>query len=195
MMKVSSVRPGQWLQVDLDDLGKKIVGYLEEHYPDTLPVSFSLDVDPQEHRRKLIVTTRQQGTNRETILDTSFSMSNEFHALAKHVDALGADFTTNWKLIQQEQTLCEGGIEICVEKILETSRKGLNIQRYKGLGEMNPDQLWETTMNPENRTLLQVRVDDAVKSNEIFTVLMGDQVEPRREFIEENALEVRNLDI
>ena len=195
MMKVSSVRPGQWLQVDLDDLGKKIVGYLEEHYPDTLPVSFSLDVDPQEHRRKLIVTTRQQGTTRETILDTSFSMSNEFHALAKHVDALGADFTTNWKLIQQEQTLCEGGIEICVEKILETSRKGLNIQRYKGLGEMNPDQLWETTMNPENRTLLQVRVDDAVKSNEIFTVLMGDQVEPRREFIEENALEVRNLDI
>ena len=195
MMKVSNVRPGQWLQVDLDDLGKKIVSYLEEYYPDTLPASFSLDVDPQEHRRKLIITTRQQGTNRETILDTTFSMSNEFHALAKHVDALGADFTTNWKLIQQEQSLCEGGIESCVEKILETSRKGLNIQRYKGLGEMNPDQLWETTMNPENRTLLQVRVDDAVKSNEIFTVLMGDQVEPRREFIEENALEVRNLDI
>ena len=195
LMKVSDVRPGQWLQVDLDDLGQKIIGYLEANHPETLPASFRLDVDPEAHRRKLIVTTRQQGTNRETVLDTSFSMSNEFHALAKHVDALGADFTHDWKLIQQEQVLCDGPVESCVEKILETSRKGLNIQRYKGLGEMNPDQLWETTMNPENRTLLQVRVDDAVKSNEIFTVLMGDQVEPRREFIEENALEVRNLDI
>ena len=82
-----------------------------------------------------------------------------------------------------------------IEQIFALGKKGLTIQRYKGLGEMNPEQLWETTMNPETRTLLQVKIDDEVESDLIFTVLMGDQVEPRREFIYENALEVSNLDI
>jgi len=82
-----------------------------------------------------------------------------------------------------------------LDRVLAAAKKDLTIQRYKGLGEMNPEQLWETTMNPETRTLLEVRIDDAVETDEIFTVLMGDQVEPRRKFIEDNALDVRNLDI
>ncbi|MFA5757503.1 MAG: DNA gyrase subunit B, partial [Smithellaceae bacterium] len=82
-----------------------------------------------------------------------------------------------------------------VDHIINLGKKGLTIQRYKGLGEMNPEQLWETTMNPEKRTLLQVGVEDAVVADEIFITLMGDEVEPRREFIYQNAMYVSNLDI
>ncbi len=113
------------------------------------------------------------------------------------------------KITQREQVFGSGPYEVMVgeEKVLlesveelwtlaeKTVKKGLSVQRYKGLGEMNPEQLWETTMNPDTRTLLQVTLEDYTEADEIFSILMGDQVEPRREFIENNALFVKNLDI
>ena len=85
--------------------------------------------------------------------------------------------------------------EKLLDQLISKGKSGLTIQRYKGLGEMNPSQLWETTMNPEKRTLLKVRVEDVVEADGVFSVLMGDEVEPRRQFIYSNALEVKELDI
>jgi DNA gyrase subunit B len=82
-----------------------------------------------------------------------------------------------------------------LKELMEKAKKGLMIQRYKGLGEMNPVQLWSTTMDPEKRTLLKVQIEDPVDADDMFTILMGDKVEPRREFIQKNALEVTALDI
>jgi len=86
-------------------------------------------------------------------------------------------------------------VDALVEYFIAAGKKGVAINRYKGLGEMNPDQLWETTMKPEERTLLQVKAEDHAEADLMFTTLMGDQVEPRRKFIEDNALDVKNLDV
>ena len=95
----------------------------------------------------------------------------------------------------QEKEFSADDWHMLIEVIRNETFKGSNLQRYKGLGEMNPEQLWETTMNPVNRTLVQVRIDDAEMADDVFSTLMGDKVEPRREFIQNHALEVAELDI
>jgi DNA gyrase subunit B len=119
-----------------------------------------------------------------------FDVSEEFLSAAKKEKKKPYKITSDEHDTKELETLKE-----CLDYVREIAKKGLAIQRYKGLGEMNPEQLWETTMNPETRTLLKVTMEDTVEANDMFTILMGDAVEPRRAFIEKHALDVRNLDI
>ncbi len=127
-------------------------------------------------------------------------MGDDFVASAEY-RALYSAYEEIRELDQPPLTVVDGGettvptLDALVAHILAEGKKGMTISRYKGLGEMNADELWETTMDPATRTLLQVRLEDDEVAENIFTTLMGDAVEPRRLFIEENALNVRNLDI
>jgi DNA gyrase subunit B len=147
----------------------------------------------EEHGLWEIQTTTSSGNS--VTIDWNFASYVEFQkALELYTgleDRLAPPFVVGENGAREEIATREE----LLERVLTAAKKDLTIQRYKGLGEMNPEQLWETTMNPERRTLLQVRIDDAVETDEIFTVLMGDAVEPRRKFIEDNALDVRNLDV
>ena len=129
------------------------------------------------------------------IIDGSVIRSTEAHAISKKADALQESYTRHAVLKQKEVEFSITGPVSLVDAIMELGRKGVSMQRYKGLGEMNPDQLWETTLDPNARTLLQVKEKHAEKAEDIFSTLMGDIVEPRRDFIQANALSVSNLDV
>ena len=129
------------------------------------------------------------------IIDGSVIRSTEAHAISKKADALQESYTRHAVLKQKEVEFSITGPVSLVNAIMELGRKGVSMQRYKGLGEMNPDQLWETTLDPNARTLLQVKEKHAEKAEDIFSTLMGDIVEPRRDFIQANALSVSNLDV
>ena len=155
---------------------------------------FKTDLTPDEEHGLWEVQT-VTGTGINVIVDWDFASHVEFQkAIELFItleDELAAPFITGENGTSEQIPTREA----LLERVLAAAKKDLSIQRYKGLGEMNPEQLWETTMNPEKRTLLQVGVDDAVETDLMFTVLMGDAVEPRRKFIEDNALDVRNLDV
>ena len=136
-----------------------------------------------------------EGGGTRTVVDMEFCLSPEFEELRRLASELRAAGAPPFTLTAGERVLKASSLREAVDDIVREARKGLDIQRYKGLGEMNPEQLWATTMNPETRTLLQVRLADAYSADQIFSTLMGDEVEPRRKFIEENALNVCNLDI
>jgi DNA gyrase subunit B len=151
------------------------------------------DIQLDEEHQTYGVEIRRQ--NYKLNLDTNFLTSPEFREL-ENLFSIIRDLGPRPYRVQIKDGMkeIESSKEL-LEFILATAKKGLTIQRYKGLGEMNPQQLWETTMDTERRTLLQVTVQDSVEANSIFTVLMGDQVEPRKEFITTHALEARNIDI
>ncbi len=149
--------------------------------------------DEESNVNKLIIADEQG--KRVFPLDMRLIKSIEYETLVRLNEALKQLENPPFMLLHKNDLQEVGTKEELLLKILEIGKAGTSIQRYKGLGEMNPDQLWETTMNPESRKLLQVRVEDDVAADEIFTVLMGDQIAPRRSFIEENALLVSNLDV
>jgi DNA gyrase subunit B len=147
----------------------------------------------EEHGLWEIETVTNTGVN--LVIDWNFASYVEFQKAVELFKSLEEDLAAPFISGENGNSEEVPTREALLEKVLTAAKKDLTIQRYKGLGEMNPEQLWETTMNPEKRTLLEVRIDDMVETDQIFTVLMGDAVEPRRKFIEDNALDVRNLDV
>ncbi|NOD35555.1 MULTISPECIES: DNA topoisomerase (ATP-hydrolyzing) subunit B [unclassified Ruegeria] len=146
----------------------------------------------QDHGIRLARILR--GVEEVRTLDGPMLRSGEARKTGSFTQSLQEVYNTPATLVRRDRSQVIHGPLDLLRAILEEGEKGLSLQRYKGLGEMNPDQLWETTLDPDARTLLQVRVDDMVEADDLFTKLMGDVVEPRREFIQKNALSVENLD-
>ena len=179
----------------LKALEKRIRSYLDDFHPDAGPVETSTELDEEYDARRLVVVTRRHGLPVRTNVGYRSLIRpdvKELRRIYAELRRMGSwPFEITIDDVKEEVRLPAELLSI----VLARGEKGLSKQRYKGLGEMNPDQLWDTTMDPETRTLLKVNVEDLVNAGETFTLLMGDLVEPRREFIVSNALTVRNLDV
>jgi DNA gyrase subunit B len=180
----------------VDEARDALVAYLEKRYPDLFPLKANTSWEAEHESGRIEIIPRPGAAARRSVIDWDLVHSPEYQ------EALSIEQDLTHGVGRAPYTALAGGnehpianSEELIDFLEERGKKGISISRYKGLGEMNADELWETTMNPDARTLLQVRIDDAVKTDELFTILMGDQVEPRRAFIEQNALNVKNLDI
>ncbi|HTV77820.1 MAG TPA: DNA gyrase subunit B [Steroidobacteraceae bacterium] len=159
--------------------------------------SFRIQVRPASdtHSTRIVIEKTQHGTTTHKILPREFFESAEYQRIADLARTLAGFIGEGAYVTRDGDRHDVGSFKDAMKWLFDQARRKQTIQRYKGLGEMNPEQLWDTTINPETRRLMQVRIEDALAADDIFTTLMGDQVEPRREFIEKNALSVTNLDI
>ena len=151
------------------------------------------DVDTKVCSLRLTIKTASR--TKKFKISAGFLRSPEYADLVNSYDGIKKYAKADFKIEREKDTRDFNSLTAFSEFVIQDGKQGAYIQRYKGLGEMNPEQLWETTMNPTNRTLLQVKIEDTLEADQVFTVLMGDQVEPRRKFVEENALNARNLDV
>jgi DNA gyrase subunit B len=158
-------------------------------------VTVIADYDPKTERRRVVVRRAMHGNVHHYIFDEDFVASGDYVQIRNAAQMLLGLIQPGATIKRGEQTLAVSRFQQALEWLLDQARGSVSTQRYKGLGEMNASQLWETTMDPAVRRLLKVQIDDAVAADEIFTTLMGENVEPRRAFIESNALGVRNLDV
>jgi DNA gyrase subunit B len=185
-------------RANVEQIIAKVKAQLAVQYGELGGVEFELRQDAEHGTWSARAPSGLFGVRRETVITFDVLTSAEYQELARdHLElrkVLEGPYKVTGPSKDGEPTTAATADDIATA-VEELGRKGLQIQRYKGLGEMNAEQLWETTMDPTRRNLLQVRVDDVVEADKIFTVLMGDLVEPRREFIEDNALNVRNLDV
>ncbi len=165
-----------------------LVKKLKIEFPD-----LSAELEEDEEHQSFRVELKRDG--QKLIIDDEFLTSPDFRELKNIFSALRGLGHPPYRVKNNNEIQDFGSSRELFDHILAIAKKGMSIQRYKGLGEMNPQQLWETTMNPQKRTLLQVSIEDSVKAEQIFSTLMGDNVEPRKDFIAQHALEVRNLDI
>ena len=179
----------------VNNLLEDVKTYTKTFHPEIMPVEFLTEKDSEHDCLIIKGLTKRDGAQRETVIDWNLIHSPEFQELRTIGKGLKTFGEPPFILKGEDVEIKINTFNGLITHALELGKKGLYMQRYKGLGEMNPDQLWETTMDAEKRTLLQVKVEDAIEADSVFTRLMGDEVEPRREFIERHALEVAYLDI
>jgi DNA gyrase subunit B len=153
------------------------------------------DIEGESNEWQIVITTTRHSISHEKYIGNEFFSSGEYRSILTLGQQLTGLLTEGAFVKRGDRQQHINSFKEMMDWLMEEAKRGQHIQRYKGLGEMNPDQLWDTTLDAESRVLLQVKIEDAVAADEIFTTLMGDQVEPRREFIESNALNASNLDI
>jgi DNA gyrase subunit B len=181
----------EWLRSWAQDLNGRLNALADGTRTYTVEVREASD----GHAARIMIHKTEHGTPTNKYLPREFFDSAEYQRIADLGRTLAGLIGEGAFVLRSSDRHEVGSFKEAMKWLFDQARKGQTIQRYKGLGEMNPEQLWETTINPESRRLMQVKIEDAVTADDIFTTLMGDQVEPRREFIEKNAPSVTNLDI
>jgi DNA gyrase subunit B len=151
--------------------------------------------DDEDQNYRIVFITYENGLSRMTTIDNALLTSPEMRELRTITEHLGELGPPPYVLHGNNVESTANNFDELLQTVYSSGKKDLGVQRYKGLGEMNPGQLWDTTMDPIQRSLLQVTIEDAVEADNIFTTLMGDQVDPRKTFIERHAREVVNLDV